>query len=184
MTEEFNKFDSMTNSVRHFERVMRTVMNVQNRQGDRIKLTIRTGMAFLAIIGILLYVMLHTMSVQIERVSDAVGQMNQSFDVVAERMARVDKLMTSLEQNVGLLPAIGSVMPGMDSEMSKLTATIAQMRAEMDAINTDVNAVRIQSENMSNISAHMSDSIRRMNGEVNHMAQPARSINKMFPFMP
>ena len=182
--KDFNKFESLTNSVRYFERVMRSVMSVQNRQGDRIKVSIRAGATFLLIIGISIFIMLYTMATQIERVSIAVGEMNHSFDVVAERMERMDQLMISLEYNISQLPEISRIMPVMDEEMAKLTNTIESMRNEMNAINQDVSAVRAQSELMRDTSHRMATGIYRINGEVNHMAQPARSLNNFFPFMP
>jgi methyl-accepting chemotaxis protein len=184
MEKEFNKFESLTNSVRYFERVMRAVMNVQNRQGDRIKLSIRAGMTFLLLIAISIFLMLYTMATQINRVSIAVGEMNHSFDVVSERMEQMDRLMLSLEYNVSQLPAIAEVMPQMDEEMAKLTNTVNLMSNEMNAVTLDVAAVRKQSETMNEISKRMATGIYRINGEVNHMAQPAKSLNNMFPFMP
>ena len=184
MAEDFNKFESLTSSVRHFERVMRSLMKIQDMQGERIKLGIRAGMAFLGLFGLSIFIILYSMATQIQRVSEAVGQMNHSFEVVAERMERVDQLMASLEHNVALLSDIGEAMPGMDSQMGDLTQTIAQMRTEMGAISQDVTAVRAQSEQMSNIAMNMNDSIYRMNHEVERMSRPAQSMNKMAPFMP
>ncbi len=182
--KEFNKFESLTNSVRHFERVMRSVMHVQNRHGDRIKVSIRAGMAFIVLIAVSIFLTLYSMATQIQRVSIAVGEMNRSFDVVSERMERMDQLMLSLEGNISQISVIADTMPLMDIEMAKLSNTIDSMRNEMAAISSDVSAVKVQSEHMRDTSARMAAGIYRINGEVNHMAQPARTLNNMTPFMP
>jgi len=180
--ENNSKFDELTSSVRHFERIIRTIITVQEHQGRRIRLGIRIGMLFLGIIGIFMFMMLYTVSTQMSQVATVIAEMNQSFEVVDDRMHSIRSIMQKLEVNVARLPSISQSMPVMEENVKDLSNSMQLMRDEIDAITIDVTAIQEQSVAMHKRSQQMSQNIQRMTQEVNHMAQPARSLNRFMPF--
>jgi len=180
--ENNSKFDELTSSVRHFERIIRTIITVQEHQGRRIRLGIRIGMLFLGIIGIFMFMMLYTVSTQMSQVATVIAEMNQSFEVVDDRMHSIRSIMQKLEVNVARLPSISRSMPVMEENIKDLSNSMQLMRDEIDAITIDVTAIQEQSVAMHKRSQQMSQNIQRMTSEVNHMAQPARSLNRFMPF--
>jgi peptidoglycan hydrolase CwlO-like protein len=174
-------YEELRNAIRHFDRVIRSQIVIQGRQGDRIKNSIRAGILFLVLIGISIFIILYTMVTQVNQISEAVVRMDHSFDEVRVQMNKVDELMTGMERNVLYMDAVSTVMQNMDSEMGQMTRQMQQMQAEVDAMKNEVTVIRQQADIMTRTTGVMDQEIYRMNQDINRMATPARSINNMFP---
>ena len=174
-------YDELRSAIRHFDRVIRAQIKIQGMQGDRIKNSIRAGMLFLVLFGISIFVILMSMVTQVEQISEAVIKMDASFDEVRNQMVKVDGLMTGMEVNVSSMESIDSVMQSMNAEMLAMTQRIGSMQQKVESISQEVAVVRQQGSVMTNTAGAMDMEIYKMNQEVNRMAAPARSINKMFP---
>ncbi|MBF0218703.1 MAG: hypothetical protein HQL49_04120 [Gammaproteobacteria bacterium] len=180
--EDINTYNDLTSTVRHFDRAIRWIIKIQDRLGARIKVTIYIGLVFLVLIGVSIFFMLYTMATQVTLISQAVHGMNESFIVVTERMQQIDAVMLRMEQNVAYLPQIGREMPVMDGEMREITERVESIRQELSTITNELASLRQQSDTMSVTAQNMDQSVQQMNREVARMAQPARSVNKIFPF--
>ncbi len=176
-----SNYEELRNAIRHFDRVIRSQIVIQGRQGDRIKNSIRAGMLFLVLIAISIFVILATMVTQVEHISDAVVRMDNSFDEVRNQMVKVDELMTGMEKNVAYMNSVSTVMQNMDSEMGKMTGQVQQMQGEVDAMSREVAVIRHEADIMTQTTKVMDMEIYRMNHDLNRMATPARSMNNMFP---
>lgn len=174
-------YEELRNAIRHFDRVIRSQIVIQARQGDRIKNSIRAGMLFLVLIGISIFIILYTMVTQVNLISAAVVRMDQSFDEVRVQMVKVDELMTGMEKNVLYMDAVSTVMQNMDVEMGQMTRQMQQMQTEVDAMKSEVTVIRQQADVMTRTTGVMDQEIYRMNQDMNRLATPARSMNKMFP---
>ncbi|NOR51657.1 MAG: hypothetical protein GQ470_03470 [Gammaproteobacteria bacterium] len=179
--EEDRNYEELRDSIRHFDRIIRSQMAIQSRIGDRVKNSIRAGMVFLALIAISIFVILVTMASQVELISEAVIGMDNSFDDVRIQMVKIDGLMTKMEKNVSYINSIATVMQGMDSEMVQMTNQVQQMQGEVELMSGEVKVMRRQADVMTQTTGMMDMEIHRMNREVNRMAAPARSMNNMFP---
>lgn len=174
-------YEELRNAIRHFDRVIRSQIVIQARQGDRIKNSIRAGMLFLVLIGISIFIILYTMVTQVNLISAAVVRMDQSFDEVRVQMVKVDELMTGMEKNVLYMDAVSTVMQNIDVEMGQMTRQMQQMQTEVDAMKSEVTVIRQQADVMTRTTGVMDQEIYRMNQDMNRLATPARSMNKMFP---
>lgn len=174
-------YEELRNAIRHFDRVIRSQIVIQGRQGDRIKNSIRAGMLFLVLIGISIFIILYTMVTQVNQISEAVVRMDHSFDEVRVQMIKVDELMTGMEKNVLYMDAVSTVMQNMDVEMGQMTRQMQQMQSEVDAMKSEVTVIRQQADVMTHTTGVMDQEIYRMNQDMNRLATPARSMNKMFP---
>jgi peptidoglycan hydrolase CwlO-like protein len=174
-------YEELRDAIRHFDRVIRSQIVIQGRQGDRIKNSIRVGMLFLVLIGISIFIILYTMVTQVTLISEAVVRMDNSFDQVRTQMVKVDELMTGMEKNVLYINAVSTVMQNMDGEMGKMTRQMGQMQGEVDAMRSEVTVIRQQADIMTHTTGQMDREIYRMNQDMNRMAAPARSLNNMFP---
>lgn len=174
-------YEELRNAIRHFDRVIRAQMKIQGMQGDRIKISIRAGMLFLVLFGISIFVILMSMVTQVEQISAAVTRMDASFDEVRNQMVKVDGLMTGMEVNVSSIASIDRVMQSMNTEVLAMTQRIGSMQQKVESMSQEVAVIRQQGDVMTNTAGAMDMEIYKMNQEVNRMATPARSINKMFP---
>ena len=174
-------FEELRSAIRHFDRIIRAQMAIQDTQGNRIKNSIRAGMLFLVLIGISIFVILMAMVTQVEQIASAVDRMDSSFGEVRSQMIKVDKLMTGMEGNVATMQSIDTVMQGMDAEMVKMAAQIEGMRSEVDSMSAEVRVMRQQADLMTHTAGVMDMEIYRLNRDVNRMATPARTLNHFFP---
>lgn len=174
-------YEQLRDAIRHFDRVIRSQIVIQGRQGDRIKNSIRAGMLFLVLIAISIFVILYTMVTQVNLISEAVVRMDNSFDEVRTQMVKVDGLMTKMEQNVLYMESVSTVMQNMDGEMGKMTHQMQQMQTEVESMKVEVAVIRQQADTMTHTAGVMDREIYRMNQDINRMATPARSMNNMFP---
>jgi hypothetical protein len=174
-------YEELRDAIRHFDRVIRSQIVIQGRQGDRIKNSIRAGMLFLVLIGISIFIILYTMVTQVNLISEAVVRMDTSFDEVRTQMVKVDALMTGMEKNVVYINAVSGVMQNMDGEMGTMTRQMGQMQGEVDAMRNEVTVIRQQADMMTRTTGVLDQQIYRMNQDMNRMAAPARSMNNMFP---
>jgi archaellum component FlaC len=174
-------YEELRDAIRHFDRVIRSQIVIQGRQGDRIKNSIRAGMLFLVLIGISIFIILYTMVTQVNLISEAVVRMDTSFDEVRTQMVKVDALMTGMEKNVVYINAVSGVMQNIDGEMGTMTRQMGQMQGEVDAMRNEVTVIRQQADMMTRTTGVLDQQIYRMNQDMNRMAAPARSMNNMFP---
>lgn len=180
-SSEESNYEELRDAIRHFDRVIRSQILIQGKQGDRIKNSIRAGMLFLCLIGISIFVILITMVTQVELISDAVVRMDNAFDEVRDQMVHVDSLMTKMEVNVAHMDTVSTVMTNMDQQMLKMTEQVQQMQSEVDDMTYEVATIRQQADIMTQTSHVMDAEIYRMNHDLNRMATPARSMNSWFP---
>jgi hypothetical protein len=174
-------YEELRSAIRHFDRIIRAQMAIQDRQGDRIKNSIRAGMLFLVLIGVSIFVILIAMVTQVEQIASAVHRMDSAFSDVKTQMVKVDELMTRMEGNVASMQAIDTVMQSMDTEMVTMAEQIQGMRSEVDSMSSEVRVIRQQADMMTHTAGVMDMEIYRLNHDVNRLATPARTLNNFFP---
>ena len=77
----------LVRAARSFEAIMVSQIEIQDKLGDDLKSGIRVGMIVLGLIAISILILLLTLSSQINRISDVVGDMNTNFNTVTLQMA-------------------------------------------------------------------------------------------------
>lgn len=165
-----------------FEGIILGQIDIKNRLGDRLNYSIQAGIIILGAIAVSILILLLTLSSQIGNISGIVQTMNAHFSAVSERMHEITGYMASMEQRVALLEGIEKTAAVMDGEMEKIRGDMDRMRGSVDGITRQLAAVRGNVTNISATMDAMSREVHAMGAEMHHMSQPARSMNKMFPF--
>jgi methyl-accepting chemotaxis protein len=70
----------------------------------------------------------------------------------------------------------------MDEEMKEIRDDMEVMRSTVDGIGRQIGAVRGNVTNIATTMEAMNAEVHAMGAAMHHMAKPARSMNKMFPF--
>lgn len=169
-------------SLSSFEGIILGQIDIKNRLGDRLNYSIQAGIIILGVIAISILVLMLTLTSQITRMSAMVAEMNKSFVTVSERMHQITGHMASMEKRVGLLEGIESTAATMDEEMTEIREHMEVMHTTVGGIGRQLGAVRGNVTNIATTMEAMNAEIHAMGAEMHHMAKPARSMNKMFPF--
>ncbi len=169
-------------AVSSFEAIMLSQIELKNQLSDRLNWSIRAGITILAIIAISILVLLLTLSAQINRISGVVSDMNLHFSSVSSQMELIDGYMANMERRVALMGGIEQQTAIMTQEMDNILADLQPMSGDIAGIRHSVTQVR---GNITNISAaidHMNQNVQMMGHDMHRMGEPARTMNKMFPF--
>jgi uncharacterized protein YoxC len=165
-----------------FEGIILSQIEVKNRLGDRLNYSIRTGIIILAIIAISILVLLLSLSSQVNRIANVVGEMNVHFSAIAQKMDRVKGHMDSMEQQVALIGTIANRVVVMDGQMGRITKDMGTMQSQVDGIRTNLATVRTSVGSMALNVEHINMELQGMTQEMHRMGKPARTMHKMFPF--
>lgn len=169
-------------SLSSFEGIILGQIDIKNRLGDRLNYSIQAGIIILGAIAVSILILLLTLSSQLSHISAVVSNMNTHFTSVSDRMHEITGYMASMEQRVALLEGIEATAAVMDGEMGNIRADMDGMRDNVDGITRQLGVVRGNVTNISATMDAMTREIHAMAAEMHHMAKPARSMNKMFPF--
>ncbi len=165
-----------------FEGIILSQIDIKNRLGDRLNYSIQAGIILLGVMAISILVLLLTLSSQITRISGVVSDMNTHFGSVSAQMHEIRGHMDSMAQQVALLETIKDKTAVMDSEMNLIRNDMSTMQGTLGGISAHVGGVRHNVGNISSATDLMNREVQVMSQEMHHMAKPARSMNKMFPF--
>ncbi len=160
---------------------MLSQIDISAKLADDLKYAIRIGMAVLALIAISILVLLLTLSSQINRISDVVLDMNTNFSAVTMRMDQMNQYVDSMAKRVALLQAMDKQTSGMQQEITSITTNMENMQETISSMAGRVTSVRKSVEGMSISVSRMDNQVQLMATDMQHMAKPARSINKIFP---
>jgi hypothetical protein len=83
-----------------FEAIILSQIDIKNKLGDRLNYSIQAGIIILGIIAASIFILLLTLSSQVNRISGVVKEMNQDFTSVRIQMERIDGYFGSIEQRV------------------------------------------------------------------------------------
>ena len=173
--------EQLLRASRSFEAMMLSQIDISAKLADDLKHAIRIGMVVLALIAVSILVLLLTLSSQINRISDVVLDMNTNFSSVTVRMDHMSQYIDSMAKRVALLQLMDEQTTSMKNEISDITTSMATMRKTISSMAGRVTNVRQSVDGMSVSISRMDDQVQLMASDMQHMAKPARSINKMFP---
>ncbi len=165
-----------------FEAIILSQIDIKNKLGDRLNYSIQAGIILLGIIAVSILILLLTLTSQINKISAVVNDMNQDFAEVTVQMNRINRHMGSIEQRVALLENIGQTTRVMSSEMGAVSSDLEVINGNLSGIKSHMGIVRNNIGSISTSINHMTGSVQRMGADMHRMGQPARTINKMFPF--
>lgn len=165
-----------------FEGIILSQIEVKNRLGDRLNYSIRTGIIILAIIAISILILLLSLSSQVNRIANVVGEMNTHFTAISQKMDRIKGHMNSMEQQVALVRNIADQVVIMDEQMERITGDMTTMQGQVDGIRSNLATVRTRVGGMALSVDQINLELQGMTQEMHRMGKPARTMHKMFPF--
>ena len=167
-----------------FEGVVLHQNEIRNKLANRLNYSIRTGLIILGAIAISILILLLTLSAQINRISSVVGDMNEHFAAVSKQMSKINVYISSIEQRVALLDSIKQQTEIMDKEMKFIAEDLDTMRMTVGGISSNVNLVRNNVGAIAVAIDRMDVEVMQMSKDMQRISKPARSMNKIFPFLP
>ncbi|MFK5986817.1 MAG: hypothetical protein QM479_15530 [Pseudomonadota bacterium] len=169
-------------AILRFEKIMMSRIYVQQRLGDRLKLSIRTGMVVLFLLASAILLLLVTLSIQVSRVADVADNMSKNFFVISKSMQTINQYMGNMEQQVAFLPKIQGKTAQMGEHMVLMNSSLAAIKTEMMQMKGNLSQVQTKMVRISGSVKDMDTEVGYISGQVNRISKPANAINKVFPF--
>ncbi|MET0093666.1 MAG: translation initiation factor 2 [Sedimenticola sp.] len=169
-------------AVTSFEAIILSQIKIKNKISDRLNKAIRAGIIILGLIAISILILLLTLSSQINRITDVVAEMNRDFTEVSGQMLEIRQYMETMEQRVALMESVTDQTGVMDTEVASIAENIEKMQGTVSGIKQQVAGMRQDIGMVSGTVDGMNVEVQRMGVDMHRMGQPARSMNKMFPF--
>ena len=113
--------EQLVRSVRSFEAIMISQIEIGDKLGDDLKSAIRVGMVVLGLVAMSILILLLTLSSQINRISAVVKDMDTNFTSVSLQMDQMSTAVNSMAKRVALLKEIDAQTHVMHGEMSRIT---------------------------------------------------------------
>lgn len=167
-----------------FEGIVLSQIDVKNALGDRLNYSIRAGLVILFIIAFSILVLLLTLSSQINRISDIVGAMNGHFSSVSLRMDDITEDLVAMEQQMALMRTVEENTSVMQNEIAIIGDNTADIRGSLGDVGRQMRGTLANVENIAVTMNAMNTEVQTMSAEMHRMAKPARTLNRMFPFLP
>ncbi len=180
--EDGEQCQGIEQAIIRFEKIMMSRIYVQQRLGDRLKLSIRTGMVVLFLLAMAILLLLVTLSVQVNRVAIVADNMSQNFTAISKNMRTIDQYMSHMEQQVAFLPKIQGRTAQMDDQILLMNQNLTSIRSEIGEMTGNLSQVQTKMLNISGSVKKMDSEVGNMSNQVQRMSKPANTINKMFPF--
>ena len=168
-------------AARSFEAILFSQIGIQEKLSNDLKNAIRFGMVILGLIAISILVLLLTLSSQINRISAVVQDMNHNFTQVTAQMDSISASIDAMAVRMALLEAVDEETDVMRRQMSTIDKDVGQMGDTIASMRTHMTEVRQAVENMAVTISRMDDEVQMMAADMQHMAKPARTLNKFFP---
>jgi len=164
-----------------FEGIILGQIKVKNDLGNRLNKSIRAGLVILSLIAFSILILLLMLSLQVNRITNIVGDMNEHFTSVSVKMADIKVNMHAMESQVALMSDIEQYTTIMNSEMINIASNMNSMDSSVEMINEQFGSIRQMISGIAVITGQMNSEVQQINHEMHRMSEPARSINKIFP---
>jgi methyl-accepting chemotaxis protein len=165
-----------------FEGIVLNQIDVKNKLGDRLSWAVRAGVAILSIIAFSILVLLLTLSSQVNRISEVVGNMNTHFSSVTLRMGQISNDMGSMQQQIANMRDMAQYTQVMQAEVRAIGDSTAEIEQSVVSIGQQMSGTRSNVQNISATMNAINHEVQGMSAEMHRMAKPARTLNNMFPF--
>ena len=169
-------------AVRRFEKIMMSRIYLQQRLGDRLKNSIRTGMIVLFLIAVSILVLLITLTVQVKKVAGVTDHINMNFEVISQNMVVISQYMNNMEKQVSLMPNINGSTENINQTMFYIKDNMTTIKDQVGIMNSQLNNVDQRMNAISGTVKQVDANIGGINYEVHRMSKPASTFNKFNPF--
>ncbi|MBF0265272.1 MAG: hypothetical protein HQL46_08365 [Gammaproteobacteria bacterium] len=169
-------------AIKRFEKIMMSRIYLQEQLGDRLKVSIRTGMAVLFLLAISVLILIITLTIQVKRVSEVASNMDTNFQTISKHMNSIHHFMGKMETQISYIPQIKSTTSFMRVNMTEINGSLTGINNQVTQMNNELISVQNKIKSVSSSVQLMDNSVNNMNGEVYRLSKPAKSLNKFMPF--
>jgi hypothetical protein len=168
--------------VERFGRIIRGMEARQSRLERRLSDLYQLAFVAFTVIVVSISFLVIILSRQVPQMTEAIAFMNERFASVAHDMARMDRSVQVMRDNMIAMPDMVAHVDGIHGSVTAITADVGGMAGALSAIDADVANMNLGVSDMRYSFEVMELSVRQMGGDVNRMSGPFRLFNQINPF--
>jgi len=165
--------DQLLEALKSFEQIMAYRNEMYLRLSQRVRTTVRGGMAVFAMVGIAMFVLLITLVTEVDHARTSSTLLAQYVGEVARDMVRVESSVKDMEDRMQKFTSIGQSLHVMTGYTDNIATGMQGLDNNMVLIRGQMSSVN---KRLDRITQHMNVMGRAVNGmghSMNEVARPA-----------
>lgn len=169
--------DQLLEALRSFEQIMGYRNEMYLRLSQRVRTTVRGGMAVFAMVGLAMFLLLITLVMQVGHARTSSSLLAQHVTAVAADMGRIEATVRDMEGRMQKFDSISGYMHVMRDQTGHIAAGMQQLDTSMATIRGQMTSIN---NRLLRINSHVGAMGYAVNGMGQSMGEVARPAG-MFP---
>lgn len=169
--------DQLLDALRSFEQIMGYRNEMYLRLSQRVRTTVRGGMAVFAMVGLAMFLLLITLVMQVGHARNSSSLLAQHVTAVAADMGRIEATVRDMEGRMEKFDSISGYMQVMRDQTGHIAGGMQQLDTSMAAIRGQMTSIN---NRLLRINSHVGAMGYAVNGMGHSMGEVARPAG-MFP---
>jgi len=169
--------DQLLEALRSFEQIMGYRNEMYLRLSQRVRTTVRGGMAVFAMVGLAMFLLLITLVMQVDRARDSSTLLARYVTAVAIDMGQIEATVRDMETRMQKFASISDYMNIMTDHTGRIAAGMQELDTSMTAIRGQMGSINSRLARINRHVGAMGYAVNGMGYSMGEMARPAG----MFP---
>ena len=169
--------DQLLEALRSFEQIMGYRNEMYLRLSQRVRTTVRGGMAVFAMVGLAMFLLLITLVMQVDRARESSTLLARHVTAVATDMGQIEATVRDMETRMQKFASISDYMNIMTDHTGRIAAGMQELDTSMTAIRGQMGSINSRLARINRHVGAMGYAVNGMGYSMGEMARPAG----MFP---
>ena len=177
MTESTD--DTLEQALHKFETIMQYRSDMYTRLAARVRTVVRSGMAIISMVALLLFFLLYTLASQMQHASKSTKNIQANVSIVSDNMNQMTTLIANLEKRLQVMETIQLTMGNITLNTGGMVQNVGELNSEMNAMKQRMRNINSSLYRMSQSMSGIGGAVNRVGRDVGSMSQPASPFNAM-----
>ena len=162
-----------------FESIMQYRSDMYSRLAARVRTVVRSGMAIISIVALLLFFLFYTLATQMQLAAESTKHIQANVSIVANNMQQMNKLVSSLEKRLLVMENIQTNMGDITHNTGSMVQNVGDLNNEMTMMKQRMHSINSSMHRLSQSVSGIGGTVNRIGNDVGSMAKPASPFKSM-----
>ncbi|MBF0172185.1 MAG: hypothetical protein HQL83_01940 [Magnetococcales bacterium] len=180
-TENKSNSELLHQAMADFKEAVRLRNALHIRVASRVTTLLRVGMVSLAVVAVVFFVLLWTVSSKLDMMINVMEVMNHRFTNMAKDMSVMRGMISGMEKNMASMPTIVDEVGSMQKNVAVMNPDIQQIAKQMQLIEKNLGGITQAVGHMTQTFSAMEFNVQEIDKGVNRTARPMKLFNQFSP---
>jgi methyl-accepting chemotaxis protein len=162
-----------------FESIMQYRGDMYSRLAERVRTVVRSGMAIISIVALLLFFLFYTLATQMQLAAESTKNIQANVSIVANNMSQMNTLVASLEKRLLVMENIQTNMGDITHNTGSMVQNVGDLNNEMNTMKQRMHSINSSMHRLSQSVSGIGGTVNRIGHDVGSMAKPASPFKSM-----